>query len=146
MSLKPFDEYIRLGIVKKVTPDKERAKNLSLDVERKISSLKERIQKIGIRDENANDYVEYCYDILMGMLRSKMLIQGLNASGLGAHESEVAFMRKIGFNDKNVQFADQLRYFRNGILYYGKSFDKEYAQKVIDFLYSAYSNLKPQAL
>ena len=27
----------------------------------------------------------------------------------------------------------QLRYFRNGILYYGKTFDSEYAEKVIDF-------------
>ncbi|MBT4434019.1 hypothetical protein HOD05_02260, partial [Candidatus Woesearchaeota archaeon] len=40
--------------------------------------------------------------------------------------------------DSEIDFADQLRYFRNGILYYGKTFDEEYAHKVIDFLEKVY--------
>ena len=39
-------------------------------------------------------------------------------------------------------FTNDLRYFRNGILYYGKSFDKEYGEKVLDFLNKTYPKLK----
>jgi hypothetical protein len=62
-----------------------------------------------------------------------MLEQGYVSSGQGAHEAEVAFTRNLGFTENNVQLLDQLRYFRNGILYYGKRFDKEYAERIILF-------------
>jgi len=32
-----------------------------------------------------------------------------------------------------VRVLKQLRYFRNGILYYGSSLDAEYAEKVVEF-------------
>ena len=97
---------------------------------------------MGIDDDNANDYVEYCYNIIMFLIRSKMFKSGYSSSGKGAHEAEVAFTRNLGFNDAEIKFLDQLRYFRNGILYYGKSFDKEYAEKVIDFTKRIYQKLK----
>ncbi len=78
----------------------------------------------------------------MHLVRAKMLLDGYNASGPGAHEAEVSYMRVLGFAEKEVQFADQLRYFRNGLLYYGTSFDKEYAEKVIDFTRNIYLKLK----
>ncbi len=70
----------------------------------------------------------------MKFIRSKMLKEGLNASGYGAHESEIVYLYNLGFSEKEIEFADQLRYFRNGIEYYGKSFNEEYAIKVIDFM------------
>ncbi|MBS3138236.1 hypothetical protein J4207_00860, partial [Candidatus Woesearchaeota archaeon] len=82
----------------------------------------------------ANDFVKSCYDIMMELLRAKMLLNGYNASGIGAHEAEVAYMRLLGFEEKDVQFADQIRFFRNGMLYYGTILDKEYAEKVLLFL------------
>ena len=63
-----------------------------------------------------------------------MLLKGYNASGFSAHKAEVSYMRLLKFNEKDVQFANQLRYFRNGIMYYGKRFDNEYAKKVLEFL------------
>jgi len=54
--------------------------------------------------------------------------------GQGSHEAEVSFLSNIGFKNKDVEFANQLRYFRNGIIYYGKEFGEEYAQKVVKFL------------
>ncbi len=71
-----------------------------------------------------------------------MLLVGLNASGLGAHEAEVSYMRILGFNEKDIQFADQMRFFRNGILYYGTIIDKEYVEKVIEFTKINYLRLK----
>ena len=99
-------------------------------------------EKLGITNENANDYVEYCYDIFMHLVRAKMLLEGYNASGFGAHEAEVAYIRVLGFNENDVQFANQLRFFRNGMLYYGTRLDKVYAEKVIEFTKQMYLKLK----
>jgi len=74
----------------------------------------------------------------MELIRAKMLKEGFNSLGKVAHEAEVSYLRKIGFNDKDVEFSDQLRYFRNGITYYGKIFDEEYAQKVFNYLRKIY--------
>ncbi|HLC46736.1 MAG TPA: hypothetical protein VJI75_03255 [Candidatus Nanoarchaeia archaeon] len=41
-----------------------------------------------------------------------------------------------------MQFADQLRFFRNGMLYYGTMLDEDYAEKVIEFTKRTYAQLK----
>jgi hypothetical protein len=141
-SIKSFEEYIKEGIVKKITPDNNRSENLKAEAERKYNLLTTFIDKIGVNEDIANDYVEYCYNIIMYLIRAKMLKEGYSSSGQGAHEAEVAFSRKIGFSDMEVNLLDQLRYFRNGILYYGKRFDSEYAEKIILFLKKKYEYLK----
>jgi hypothetical protein len=138
---KYFDEYLKMGIVKKTRGDVERAKSLINQSERKINSLKEKIEKLTIKNENANDYVEYCYDTIMLLIRAKLLLDGYNASGQGAHEAEVSYLRILGFKEIDVQFLDKLRFFRNGILYYGTILDAEYAQMVIDFSKKIYPKL-----
>ncbi|MEK6922178.1 MAG: hypothetical protein AABX08_00060 [Nanoarchaeota archaeon] len=77
----------------------------------------------------------------MELIRAKMLLGGYNATGQGAHEAEVSYLRALGFNENEVQFLDQLRYFRNGILYYGTILDEEYANKVIEFTKRIYKKL-----
>ena len=139
--IKSFEEFIKEGIVNKASPDKQRAENLFFESGRKFGLLRKTIEKMGIDDVNSNDYVEYCYNILMFLIRAKMLEQGYTSSGQGAHEAEVAFAKNIGFSESDVQLLDQLRYFRNGILYYGKRLDKEYAEKVIEFTKKMYFRL-----
>lgn len=78
----------------------------------------------------------------MEMIRAKMLIDGYKASGKGAHEAEVSYLRNMGFIEKDVRFADQVRYFRNGMLYYGTIQNKEYAEKIIQFTKKMYLALK----
>ena len=102
------------------------------------------ISKLGVTEDDANMLVKSCYDLLMGIIRAKMLLEGYNASGLGAHEAEVAYLRTIGFSEKDVQFADQIRFFRNGMLYYGTMLEKEYAEKVIEFTKKKYMTLKKE--
>ncbi len=140
--LTPFENFIQEGIVKRVSINKERAKSLVIESERKRLSLNEKLEKIGIKNENANDYVEYCYDIIMHLIRAKLWLQGYSVRGAGAHEAEITYLRVLGFTEKEIQFADQMRYFRNGILYYGTALDKEYAQKVVEFTKSIYPRLK----
>lgn len=141
-AIKRFDEFIKQGIVRKTNVNLDRARSLILESERKMNSLKERLEKIGIKDENANDYIEYSYDILMLLVRAKLYSQGYNASGLNAHEAEVSYMKILGFDEQEVQFVDKMRYFRNGILYYGTLLDKEYAEKVVEFTKKMYIELR----
>jgi len=140
--LKLFEEYLKLGIVKKIKVDSDRAKSLILISERKMNSLNEKLEKIGIRDDNANEYLENCYDSIMLLIRAKLFLDGYNSSGISAHESEVSYLRDIGFNESEVQFVNQMRYFRNGMLYYGTLLDKEYALKVIKFTKEFYLKLR----
>lgn len=141
-AIRNFNEFIKEGIVKKQKSDKSRAKYLIKEAERSYKLLLIKIEKLGIDDQTANDIVKSCYDILMEIIRAKMFLEGLNASGQGAHEAEVSYLRLLGFNEKNVQFMDQIRYFRNGMLYYGTMLNKEDAERIIEFTKKIYSTLK----
>ncbi len=140
--VKYFSEFVESGIVKKQFRDKSRASFLAKEAEQNYLYLNELIKKMGINNINANDYIKKCYDILMELVRAIMLNRGLNASGFGAHEAEVSYLRNLEFKEHEVQFADQMRFFRNGMLYYGTILDKEYAEKVIEFTKRNYSKLK----
>lgn len=140
--LKPFEDFVKDGVAKRIAVNKERAKSLISEADRKTNSLNEQLEKIGIKDENANDYIEYCYDIIMNLIRAKLFLKGYSASGQGAHEAEVSYFRELGFTEKDIQFADQLRYFRNGILYYGTQLDGVYAEKAVEFTKRIYPKLK----
>jgi len=128
-AIKKFGEFIKDKIVKRQSIDKSRAEFLVKESHNSYNNLLEKIQKIELSDNNANDFVKSCYDIIMEIIRAKMLLEGYNASGFGAHEAD-------------VQFADQIRFFRNGMLYYGTILDKEYAEKVIDFTKRIYHKLR----
>lgn len=142
MVIRLFEEFIEEGIVKRITPDKQRAANLYLESERKFSLLQKTINSMGVDNENANDFVEYCYNTIMFLIRAKMLEQGYISSGQGAHEAEVAFAQILDFTKPEIELLDKLRYFRNGILYYGKRFDKDYAAQVIEFTKKIFVRLK----
>ena len=140
--IKNFEDFIKNGTVKKQSPDISRAESLVKDSEREYYFLAEIIKKIGIDDKNANTIIKVSYDIIMDLIRAKMLEKGFNATGIGAHEAEVSYLRELGFGENDVQFADQLRYFRNRIMYYGKILDKEYAEKVLGFMNKTYPRLR----
>jgi len=137
-----FEYYIEEGIVKKQAPDKSRASFLASESEKSHAFLLEIIRNYGITAQNANTIIKLAYDIIMELIRACMLKEGYNASGLGAHEAEVSYLRKIGFKETDIQFADQMRYFRNGITYYGKQLDIEYAKDVFEFMNKVYPKLK----
>jgi len=140
--LKNFDEFIKEGIVKKQSPNKPRAVSLLKESENSYKVLGEFVRKLGLNDTNANNIIKSAYDIIMELVRAKMLLNGLNSSGQGSHEAEVAYLRELRFSETEIYFANQLRYFRNGITYYGRSFDADYAKKVIEFLDKIYKRLQ----
>ncbi len=142
MEAKKFEEYLAEKIVKKITPDRSRAKFLIQESENSKNFLDRLLKIENLNAENANSIIKISYDILMELLRADMLLNGFNASGHHAHEAEVAYMRIMGFNENEVIFADQLRYLRNRIMYYGTLYDEEYAQKVVKFVKDIYPKLK----
>src|SRR3990167_2965418 len=85
-TIKPFEEFIWEGIAIKTAPNKERAKSFIMESARKMQSLNEFITKIGIKKENANDCLEYSYDVMMFLSRAKMHLDGYAAKG--SHEAE----------------------------------------------------------
>ena len=134
MPLKTFSEYLKEGTARKQSPDKLRARSLIAESEGSYKILLSFAQKMGLDDSNANHVVKNAYDIIMELIRAKMLSDGFTTTGKGAHEAEVSYLAEIGFADKDVNFANELRYFRNGIMYYGKKLDEAYARKVLEFL------------
>ena len=140
--LKNFEEFVKEGIVKIQQPDFNRAKFLAKESEEQLSFIKEIVLKMGVDNKNSNSIIKLSYDIIMEMIRAEMLIRGYNASGSYAHEAEVSYLGKLNFSELDVQFLNNLRYSRNGITYYGKMFEEDYAKKVLDFLERIYSKLK----
>ena len=140
--MKSFEEFIKSKIVKVQAPDISRVEFLFKEAENGYDFLEDMITKIGLQEDNANYFVKSCYDILMEVIRAKMLLKGYNATGQGAHEAEVSYLKVLGFKENDIQFADQMRFFRNGMLYYGTKIDKEYAEKVIIFTKKMYTKLK----
>lgn len=142
MPLKAFEEYLKEGTAKKQSPDMLRARSLAAESEESFRVLLSFVEKVGLSDGSANHVVKNAYDIIMELVRAKMLSDGFGTTGKGAHEAEVSYMAEIGFGSQDVEFANELRYFRNGIMYYGKRLDEEYARKVLAFLKRIYPVLK----
>lgn len=140
--MKTLEEYLQEGILRKNTPDTQRAEALQQEAKRKYASLQTNINALSVTDENANDYIEYCYNIILFLIRAHMYQQGYSAAGKGAHEAEVCFAKTLGIQETDIETLNQLRYFRNGILYYGKHFDAEYAQIIIEFTKKLYKHLQ----
>lgn len=137
-----FEYYLETGVAKKQSPDNHRARSLIAEAEDSYAALTAFIKNVGIDDKSANHVIKNAYDIIMELIRTKMLSDGFGTAEKGAHEAEVSYLAEIGFSSRDVHFANDLRYFRNGIMYYGKKFDKAYAEKVMDFLKRVYPLLK----
>jgi hypothetical protein len=140
--MKEFKEFIDKGIIKKQSSNTSRANDLISESLRKEKSLKQILEKIGLSNENSNDIIEYCYDILIGLIRAKIYIDGFKSTGEGSHEAEISYMTELGFSESETRFMDELRFYRNGIKYYGKNFDIIYANKVLKYLKEQLIKLK----
>jgi hypothetical protein len=135
-----FQEYIKKGIVKKQNPNVERALSLLRESKEKKKFLETLLKNVPEQQMNANFIVDYCYDIIMELLRAKMFIEGYNPGN--SHEAEVSYMLTLGFIQADVTFMDEIRYYRNGTKYYGKILNMEYARKVLEFTKTTFPKLK----
>ncbi len=74
--LKTFSEYLKEGTAKKQSPDKLRARSLIAESEDSYKILLSFIEKMGLDDNNANHVIKNAYDIIMELVRAKMLLGG----------------------------------------------------------------------
>ena len=139
---KTFDEYVKNATIKKASIDKAKAEFLMDESKNSLEGLKERIELIGINNKNANSIIKDCYDILMELIRANLLLNGYNSSGYFAHEAEISYLIKLKFSEEDVSFLNEVRFFRNSITYYGKILDRDYADKVLNFLNKIYPKLR----
>jgi hypothetical protein len=137
-----FQYYVEQEVVKKHLPQISRAEFLINESSKSIVGLNRNISKIGIDEFNANSIIKDIQDIVLEMIRAKMLLEGLSASGNNAHEAEVAYMKVLGFSDADVSEVNELRKARNSITYYGKMYETDYAKKVNILLKNIYPKLK----
>jgi hypothetical protein len=68
-----------------------------------------------------------------------MFIDGFNAGN--SHEAEISYLKILRFEEIDVRFMDELRYYRNGTKYYGTVIGKDYAEEVLKFMNKNYSKL-----
>ncbi len=136
--LRDFKYYLKKGIIKKRSANIPWANFLKEEAKLSFEGLLERVKLIGINKRNSNSIIKDCYDIISEIIRSKMNFLGYHSSGQGAHEAEIAFSRSFLKKENDVQFLNKLRYFRNGMIYYGILLDIEYAQKVFAFTKNFY--------
>lgn len=140
MNLRKFEEFLATGVVRKQTPNRERALSLIKEAEEKKQFLDVCMKKIPSELMNPNFIIDCCYDILMEFVRAKMFVDGYNAGN--SHEAEVSYMRNIDFSEADVMLMNEMRYYRNGTKYYGSILSKEYAEKVLQFMNRTYPKLK----
>lgn len=140
--LRRFEEFLEKNIVERKAPDVPRAKSLIMEAENRRRFISNIQRKIKVSEQNANYFIENTYDVLIELIRAKLLLDGFKSSGEGSHEAEVSYLRNLNFEEADVRFMNSLRYFRNGIKYYGEHFDKDYAEKVLSFMNKIYPKLK----
>lgn len=138
--MKTFEQYLSLKIIRKVKENLERAKSLIAEAEKKRLFMLRVIQQLSFQETEPNFIIDNCYDILIELIRALLFSAGYNSRN--SHEAEVSYMHHLGFTESEVSFMDELRYFRNGIKYYGKILEREYAQKVLEFHNKIYPQLE----
>lgn len=138
-SPKDFREFLEDGTVKKRGPDRNRAESLIREVKAKKLFLETVIKVTPKEKIYPNFVIDSCYDIIIEMVRARMLLEGYSSD---SYEAEVSYMAILGFALSDIRFADGLRWYRNGIKYYGKMMDMEYADKVLAFLNRIYPELE----
>lgn len=137
-----FEKYVEKGTIRKCAVNKPRAKFLIDESQKTFNSLIKRLKILGIDGDSANSIVKDCYDVVMELIRARLLLDGYTSSGLFAHEAEVSYLRNMGFEDKKVLFLNDVRYFRNSVTYYSRILGTEYAKKVADFTKEIYLKIK----
>src|SRR3989338_9694477 len=138
--MRAFEYFLEEGIVNRQTSNLQRTLSLLLEADEKKEFLETALKNIPPAEIKANFVVDYCYDIIMELLRAKMFLDGFNSGN--SHYAEVSYLKKLGFPESQVVFMNEIRYFRNGTKYYGTILTKEYAQKVLEFMNKIHPQLK----
>lgn len=122
-----FEDFIREGSVRKVSPDEQLAKSLV-----KISMLRlKNLEAVKITDENSFSIIENCYEAIREITDALMSLKGFKSY---SHEANVEFLKKfysvkVGYG--NINKVDIYRRIRNDIKYEGLLTTKSEAEEIM---------------
>lgn len=122
-----FEDFIRDGSVRRVSPNKQLAKSLV-----KIANLRlKNIETMKITDENSFTIVENCYEAIREMIDALMSLKGFKSY---SHEATVEFLKEfysVNVGYVTVNKVDRYRRIRNDIKYEGLLTTKPEAEEIL---------------
>ena len=123
-----FEDFIKEGSVRKVSPDRQLAKSLV-----KIALLRlKNLEAMEITDENSFSVVENCYEAIRELIDALMSLKGFKSY---SHEANIEFLRKfysVNVGYANVNRIDRYRRIRNDIKYEGLLTTKFEANEILE--------------
>ncbi len=109
-------------MITKITPDMQKARALV----NMAGITLERLEKTNISEYPSNTLVDY-YDIIHKLLEAIALKEGTKAKGEGAHQELIDYAAKqLKLDEQTRQFLQQLRDYRNRVLYEGFMIQKNF--------------------
>ena len=122
-----FDDFVKEGSVRKVSPDKMLAKSLV-----KIALLRvKNLEIMKMTDENSFSVVENCYEAIRELIDALMALKGFKSY---SHEANIEFLRKfylVNVGYANINKIDRYRRIRNDIKYEGLLTTKSEADEIL---------------
>jgi|APSaa5957512622_1039677.scaffolds.fasta_scaffold38739_2 hypothetical protein len=115
-------------MIKKISPDKERAKSLfKMAVESEKSRKK--IFSIFANDEDQTMLAQNYYEAIRQLILSLMLFDGFKTWGENAHRETINYLKKYKeFTTQEIAVLQDLRMRRNRGMYEGKFIRKPYLE------------------
>ncbi len=122
-----FEDFVKEGSVRKVSPDRQLAKSLVRIANIRLKNL----ETIDITDDNSFSVIENCYEAIREMTDALMSLKGFKSY---SHEANVEFLRKfysvnVGYG--NINKVDRYRRIRNDIKYKGLLTTKYEAEETV---------------
>ena len=128
--MESFESFIEKGEIRKVFPNKERAKKLVKDGRKRLFDVE--LLNIKILPKLVFENV---YDALRDFMLAILLFDGYNTD---SHKGPIAYLFKKGFDVYTIDRLDKFRHKRNGSKYYGEEISIEEAKDIKEF----YSQIK----
>ena len=133
-----FEEYIERGDVRDQNKDPSQASSLLKRSESKFETM----QKLGIDEETATDYLENVYEACKMLVQSLMAADGFKPY---SHEAIIAYsIDELDLGMINANTLNKYRKLRNDISYRGEIATEKEAENIRDLYLELKSELKPK--
>jgi len=133
-----FEEYIERGDVRDQNRDPSQASSLLKRSESKFETM----QKLGIDEETATDYLENVYEACKMLVQSLMAADGFKPY---SHEAIIAYsIDELDLGMINANTLNKYRKLRNDISYRGEIATEKEAENIRDLYLELKSELKPK--
>jgi hypothetical protein len=133
-----FEEYLERRKVREENPDPSQARSLLKRSESKFQTM----EKLGISEDTATDYLENVYESCKMLIQSYMAAEGLKPY---SHEAVIAYaIDRLEPNMINSNTLNRYRKLRNDISYRGEIATEDEAENIKELYQELKSELEPE--